>query len=470
MGNTLEQNQFFKAKSPAVREYLATAKQIEQVVAAHGHLYRPGFLSLGITEVESSLKYQLSAINYQVISDAIERELKQSGIDYDLAIKNAAIAWQLEKTTLLTDLEQEFADNKRAREWDKSQLDQLEITTNLRKLVIMAAKTAIDVEIEQLRQEMTTIDQFVFPYENSLLAAQLLTAQKKLEVIPYIEEVLAKQYLIIAEENANATRKGVLVDVKENLSDKRIELITARELIAGAIVELIAAKQALVVKRGGLVTAKELISTQERTNINYLNTYLAALTGLSLEEATLINTKKALIPLINDKSLALIAYAAELDAWIVVKEQIAVVKEEIAGEMENRIDRKEDIVASQITLNDLKLDLQEAHINLEIAKLTGRSDLLTQKTANTAILITAKEDFLKRALDGETQIVDKQIEVDEYESLKLIETAKEVNGRDYTSKVTYMSRESVAWNAKEQSIANITADAQVTSELIHLLA
>ena len=49
-----------------------------------------------------------------------------------LPSKIAAIAWELEKTTVLSALEQEFANNKLQREWDQALLEQLVITTNFR--------------------------------------------------------------------------------------------------------------------------------------------------------------------------------------------------------------------------------------------------------------------------------------------------------------------------------------------------
>ncbi|GAF67334.1 unnamed protein product, partial [marine sediment metagenome] len=323
-----------------------------------------------MTDIERVAKFKLSDINYQIVAQAIERELAETGHDYDILVKEAAISWELEKTVLLTALDQEFADNKKIRDLDNQALDRLEITTNLRKLVIMATKTAIDIEMEEYRQEMTNVDRSTFPAEDALLAARLLTAQKKLTVIPYIETVLEKQQLIINAETSNANRKGALITEKEALNEKRKELITAREAIAGAIVTLIAAKQALVTKRESLIEAKELIATQETVNVGYLDQYIAALIGLDDVKLDLVAAKKDLIPHINDKSTALIAYAAELDAWVVVKNAIAVIKEDIATYMEDRVDKKADIIDARVDLNDFMLALREAELSLRAAKLT----------------------------------------------------------------------------------------------------
>ena len=61
----------------------------------------------------------------------------------------------------------------------------------------MAAKTAIDIEIEEIRQKIAAVDvtEGVYAYEKMLLDAQLATARKKLTVIPYIRSIITKQGL-----------------------------------------------------------------------------------------------------------------------------------------------------------------------------------------------------------------------------------------------------------------------------------
>ena len=431
MTKAMEDNLWYRGKRPIIDKYLSEQKQAEDVVAGRGILYRPGFLGEAITSIELNAKTGLSDLNYQIVTAAIERELAQTGHDYDIAVKEAMIAWELEKATALTTLQQDFADNKKVRDMDDQELDRLEITTNLRKLVLMAAKTAIDIDMEELRQEMTTVDQSTFPAEDALLAARLAAGRKKLEVIPYIETVLEKQQLIIDAEEDNADRKTALITEKEILNDKREDLIDARELIADAIVTLIAAKQALVVKREGLIDAKELVSGQETLNVGYLNLYIQSLTGLDAEKQSLITAKKALIPYIHNKSSALIAYTAELDAWVIVKDAIATIKEQISSEMELRVDKKGDIIDAKVDLNDLKLDLQEAKINLEIARMTGKSDLMTQNIKNAALMLAERETSFNAKITRESALTSGQIDLDLYDAQVGFETTSEVNDIEF---------------------------------------
>jgi len=470
MTQTLENNRWWRDKRPVVEEYLATAKQVEDVVAGRGLLYRPGYLGATITTIERGAKFKLSEINYQIVAQSIERELAQTGHDYDIAVKEAMIAWELERGTILTALEQEFADNKNLRDLDDQVLDRLEITTNLRKLFIMGLKTALDVEMEELRQEMTDVDRSTFAAEDALLAARLLTAQKKLTVIPYIEMVLIKQQLIINKEQENATRKGDLITKKKLLNDKKVELITAREFIADAIVDLIAAKQVLITKKESLIDAKELIADQEGINIGYLDSYIKSLSDLGDVQHDLITAKKDLIPYITDKSLALIAYAAELDAWVKVKDAIAVIKEEIATEMEDRVDKKGDIIDARVDLNDFKLALQEAEIDLEIATLTGRAKLMTQKIGNAALMLTERETSFDAKIKRESELISGQIDLRTYEEQVAFETMEAVNDISIDAEVDSLERIVEARIDEKEELADIASEAEITSQLVHLLA
>jgi hypothetical protein len=470
MTKAMEDKLWRRGKRPIVAEYLTTHKQLEDVVAGQGFLHRPGYLSAAATAIERAAKSKLSDLNHQILKESIERELAQTGHDYEISYKEARISWELEKTALLTALDQEFADNKMVRELDRQELNRMEITVNLRKLVIMAAKTAIDIDMEALRREMTRVDRSTFAAEDALHAARLLTAQKKLEVIPYIETVLEKQQAIINAETANADRKTALISEKENLNDKRVQLITAREAIADAIVELIAAKQALVTKKESLITAGGLVAAQEETNIGYLNQYILALSGLSDVQHNLVAAKKALIPKINEKSTALIAYAAELDAWIAVKNTIAGVKEDIASYMEDRAGKKGDIIGAKVDLNALKLGLQEAEINLAIAKTTGKTDLMTQRIANAADMLTERQAAFDARLSREGDLLGKQVEIDLYEALSAFETMRAVNDVEIPAAVRSLSRIVLARIQEREGTAAAAANAELTSQLVHVLS
>jgi len=189
-------------------------------------------------------------------------------------------------------LEREFAGDKRARELDKEELARMEITVHLRKLVILAAKVSIDEIMEELRQEKLNLERLPFDSKSALLDAQLLTAEKKLEVIPYIEEVLGKQESVIAEEGNNVTLKDVLISAKDLVLDEKANVISSTESLNGKIAELVAAKDALVTVKGQIITAKELLNSQKAISIGYLNDQLGAIDELVTSKLGVVAEKK----------------------------------------------------------------------------------------------------------------------------------------------------------------------------------
>lgn len=582
MSRTAENSLWYKQKRPVVDKYLSTAKQVEDAVAGRGFLSRPGYLGGMVTAVERDLKFSLSDINHQITADAITRELAQTGHDYDIAYKEAVIAWELDKVILMTDLEKEFVDNKHLRAMDNFEKDQLEITTHLRRFIIMAAKTAIDLEMEDLRQELTRVDQSTFSAEDSLLDAKLRIAERKLDIIPYIEVVLNKQQLIIDAETNNADLKGALMDRKDDLASERLELITANERLNDKMMELIAAKYLVVAAKEVLITAKESLAAAKMVNIPlmeqyidslgelndvkqeiaaaklanlpYMQAYIDMLGNLNIAKETLANAKLAnipymdaymdaleelssvkrevadvelaniphmeahmaklvdlvaakedlvmtklaniphmeqymaateelisaneevlgarenILPKLNEKAAAQIAYVAELRAWIVVKQIIAGVKESSAGLMEGRAGIKGNIADARMDLNDSKLDLQEAKLNLEMARMTGRSDLMTQKITNAAPMLTEREKAFDATIERDGELLDAQINFDLYEEEQRFESMKEINDHVIPLERELVSRTGAARILQQRRLGEIQSTAKLTSELVHLLS
>lgn len=583
MSQVLENNKWWRDKRPIIDGYLESAKQIENTVAGNGLLYRPGFLGGVITNIERKVKFDLSQVNYEIVKQAIERELIATGHSYDISVKEAMIAWELERTVLFTALDQEFADNKRVRDLGNQEFDRLEITTNLRKLVIMTLKTALDIEIEELRQEMTLVDKSTFSAEDALLAANLLTAQKKLEVIPYIETVIEKQQLVIVAELNNVDRKGALITEKDGLNTERKGLITAKETLSGKIGSLVTAKKVLVTAKETLITAKEDLANGRLVNIPYLEQYLDTLDNLNTEnqeiaaakkdnlpymqdyitvlgeldaakeslaeaklenipymgfyidalneladakreladaklanvpyvtmniakqeelmtakenlaaakllnvphmeqyilsiedlitaQEDLIDTKETVImPKVTEKSISLEAYTEELRQWMLVKDQIADVRKNMATLRETGAEHKGDLLDSQGILNDLRLDLREASINLELAKIDGRTTLMTQKITNAALMLTERGTSFDATQTRDGELLDAQINFDLYEEQEAFESLKEINNWVIPREQESIEKIALARINERGELAEVAANAKLTSQLVHLLA
>jgi len=207
-------------------------------VASRNFSHPPGYLFESSIMLEETGKNKLSALNYQIISDAIERELKQTGHEYTQEYKVARIAFEIEKQTLLTDLQQEFADLDAVQSLSKEDLDSQFIELDIRKLILVTTKTAIELEMEGLRQDLIATDSLTFDNEALLINEKVNTVTAKLEIIPFLEALIVAQENILVAEQANIPLMNNLIYEKEILAAKKEELTPLYTEKADKIIEL----------------------------------------------------------------------------------------------------------------------------------------------------------------------------------------------------------------------------------------
>lgn len=237
MGEIAESSQWFKEKGKVLDEFSGSHRALLSTVASRSFCKIPGFLYEASLTLEETGKNKLSALNYQIVAESIERELKQTGHDYTQAYKTARIAFELEKQTLLTALQQEFADLDATQSLKKEELDRLFVELDIRRIILITTKTTIDLEMEGLKRQLAETDRLTFANEGALVDAQVVTANKKLEIIPYLDAILASEEKVLIQEQANSVTMESLVDEKGLLIDKKNEVLT--KVIAKAVEALI---------------------------------------------------------------------------------------------------------------------------------------------------------------------------------------------------------------------------------------
>jgi len=214
-----------KQKTPLVREYAKDHGKLLSEIAGRGFLNLPGYAYDLENELELRLKLGLSEINYKILSETIERELKQAGLTYDLAYKTARLAWEVEKQALLAAWDAEYAGIKRGMAADEDVVTRLAIEIGRRAITLIEQKTIIETAMEGYKAELTALDALVSPYEVQLANAKLLTAQSKLEIIPILEEIISKELEIISIEQEKAVAYTDLMSAERELATKKQDLI-----------------------------------------------------------------------------------------------------------------------------------------------------------------------------------------------------------------------------------------------------
>lgn len=235
-----EQAAWRSGKTPIVSKYAEEHESLMSAIAGRGFLNLPGYAYNAENRLEFATKLNLSDLNFKILSETITRELKQSGIDYDMSYKTALMAWELEKQGLMNAWELELAGIKQNESAEEEALNLLAIEVQKRSITFTEAKTALELSMEAYRKTLVELDGSVAPYEVQLANARLLTAQKKLEIIPILETILAKEQELLvveqskaaaftdymAKESALATKKGTLTPFINQLATRSEELAT----------------------------------------------------------------------------------------------------------------------------------------------------------------------------------------------------------------------------------------------------
>ena len=216
-----EQAEFAHGKTPIIAKYVDEHHKLFSEIAGRGFLALPGYAYSAENGIEFIAKSKLSELNFKILSDTIEHELKQTGIDYGVAYKNALMAWELEKQALMSAWEAELATLKQGMASDEETLNLLAIEVSKRANVLLAAKTAIDVAMEADRKAITELDATVAPYEVQLANARLLTAQKKLELLPIIETIVVKEQELLVIEQGKAAQYTLYMAAENELMIKK---------------------------------------------------------------------------------------------------------------------------------------------------------------------------------------------------------------------------------------------------------
>jgi hypothetical protein len=241
MGKIAEDSQFYKGKKEILDEFSGSHRTLMTTVASRNFSHPPGYLFESSIMLEETGKNKLSALNYQIVSDAIERELKQTGHNYTQTYKASRIAFEIEKQTLLMALQQEFADLDATQSLSEEELNNFYIELDVRKLILITTKTSIEIEMEELKQSLMATDRLTFDNESSLTDEKVTTATKKLEVLPYLQSIIDAQEKLLDEENTNIRSMNSLINTKESLVDKKGDLIPYYIAKSSALTELSAA-------------------------------------------------------------------------------------------------------------------------------------------------------------------------------------------------------------------------------------
>lgn len=272
-----EQASWRKGKTPVMMKYIADHAKLFAEIAGRGFLSMPGYAYEAENELELMTKLGFSELNYKILSETIEREMKQAGITYDLSYKAAALAWDVDKQALMAAWDAELSLIKQGMASDEETLARLAIEVAARQIVLLEAKTALELQMEAYRLELATLEGSTSEYEISLANAKVLTATKKLELLPIFQEILAKEQGLLTSEQGKVAAYTVLMEAEQETATKKQLLIPGYQELAN----LTTAYAGLI---PGQISIEEQIADEKLAQAQAINTKEASrLTELNKE-------------------------------------------------------------------------------------------------------------------------------------------------------------------------------------------
>ena len=529
MGRIAEQAEWYRRKKPILTEMTDKRNAFLDAVAARGFTTVPGFLIDSVTNLELSTKQALSELSYEITAAAVERDLAQQGVDYDVAFKNAMTAWELDKAALLDALTRELAVAKTARENREEVLAALAVEVSLRQVALINAKTSIDIESEELKKKIAESEGLPMEKEVRLAQERLTTAQKKLEIIPHLQALITAEEELIAAEESNAAYSQDLIDdrlaqipIKEDLFNLKEHMITARDALTNhllsaaekkntlaearlnyetdarrkitpannlvtAIRQLNAAMQVYINKRGELVDPYRERATKLSNLIGPTDEYTAELLNtipfieeLAKKRQGLISpgiakaeALRQLIPPLLRKAEKSIEHAQTLQSRVAVEEAIKELSYDFESLKKVGIDADLEVMNKRLIEGDTQKALVAAEVELRRIESMNQAMLLDGESSNTIEYLTEKRIAQTLVVDKEKEAASAQIDKN-YEAAVI-----RMKSRYDSVKTTVEARAGTngsiekigRYNADErEETAEIAAAANITSSLIHQIS
>lgn len=396
---TQAHKQWIKNKTPLLREYTLKKRALLTKAAGNNYSKLPGWVYGSYNDLELEVKLGLSELNFKILSEMVEQDLKRSGLDYDIAYKNAVITWEATKAELLAAWEQELADLKLSNDNSDNELKLLAIEIAKRGIALLEAKTALDLEAEGIRKQIAELDGQTGSYEIQLAQARLVTAQRKLEVIPIIQQLivleqqaLAKEWLIVSKNQEIIDKQNDILVVSQLIVDKTYDLLPKQYAILAKDEIIIGKEQELITKNEEILAKEEEIIVKHTEVANKSLEVVAKDLEVVTKKGELLTKEEEVLT----KEEEVIAKSLEI---LLLLEQIANTKNAIADQQDTIIAKAYTVMVAEQALIDaeyLVLDARESRASAEADVVTAEEDYASDRIAK----ITPALEALLTALDG----------------------------------------------------------------------
>lgn len=220
--------------------------------ASRGFAAPTGEALAAILAAGQEAKGALSQANGKVYAERRAVIFQEEEFTLNLMVKIAKLAMELYREELMNALAIEQSEVEALRDQGQADVIRLNAEVEARQTAIIRDRAEAERQINLLKADLVKAQAESLGPEEALINAQLATAEKKLQIIDSIYQVLAAEELVLAAERRRAealekvlAAQQVLAAIKKEMVPFYIDKAEAREELAAAVTAEIPIREAI---------------------------------------------------------------------------------------------------------------------------------------------------------------------------------------------------------------------------------
>ncbi len=250
--NLTESARWQQETDKLVGELHAGADKALAEAAARGFAAPPGATLGAILAAGQDVKGKLTEANGKIYDDRRKVLFEQDEFAMKIIVQVSKLAMELYRDELMNALAIEQAEAAAVRDQGLADVVRLNAEVDARQVAIIQSRAEAERRVTVLKAALVEAEAVTLISERALITAQLATAEKKLEIIDSIYQVLAAEQLVLAAENRRAATLELLLAAQEIVAGIKREMVpfyiekaSARQDLAVAITNEIPIKEAI---------------------------------------------------------------------------------------------------------------------------------------------------------------------------------------------------------------------------------
>lgn len=218
MSDTSARNLFNLKKEALASSFVDGARTVRDTLSSRALSCVPGIGFEAIFSLQKDYRSKMDETVLAVLEQQIEREMRLLGVQKDIEYKNALMAFEVEKAGVLNAFNEEIARLSLEDAMLDDEVEYFLASVQARQVVIINFSAYLEKQRQLLLQQKADAERLSFESQLALVNQQLLTAQKKLDIIPQLK------LLCDAQLRAIGVERGPVYDEMQNLLAARKSL------------------------------------------------------------------------------------------------------------------------------------------------------------------------------------------------------------------------------------------------------